>query len=202
VGIAARLRLTGFYALGWNNRCFNAVMRLISQKLPAPRLLSTVVPDLREKVPERASMRSRLKGVSLFSGNGRAIFLGIVMGAVLICAVGLLYKRNQAAGRHAEEERQLVPVSTHSISPPEPIVVKISADLIHVSAISLGHPRLAIINGQLVAEGEKITFHSPSASVAVTLQVVRIGDGQIELSDGSQVIKARLEVAPKPRPKL
>lgn len=174
-------------------------MRLISQKLPAPRLLSTVVPDLHEKPPERVSMRSRLKSVSLFSGNGRAIFIGLVAGAVLICAVGILYKRNQAARRQAEEARQLMAVSTHSISSPEPIVVKISADLIHVSAISLGHPRLAIINGQLVAEGERITVHAPSASVAVTLKVVRIGDGQIELSDGTQVIKARLEVAPPPR---
>jgi hypothetical protein len=176
-------------------------MRLLSQKLPAPRLLTTVVPDLREKPPERVSMRSRLKSVSLFSGNGRAIFLGLIAGAVLICTVGVLYKRNQAARRHAEEERPLMAVSTHSISPPEPIVVKISADVIHVSAISLGHPRLAIINGQLLGEGERITIHTPSGSVALSLQVVRIADGQIELSDGTQVIKARLEVPAPPRPK-
>src|ERR671936_2264236 len=102
-------------------------MRLISQKTPAPRLLITVVPEMREKPPERASMRSRLKSVSLFSGNGRAIFLGIIAGAILISAIGFLYKRQQAARRHAEEERRLLAVSTHSISPPEPIIVKISA---------------------------------------------------------------------------
>lgn len=176
-------------------------MRLISQTTPAPRLLSTVVPELREKLPERTTVRSRLKSVSLFSGNGRAIFLGLVAGAILISALGVLYKRQQAARRHAEEERKLLAVSTHSISPPEPIIVKISADAIHVSAISLGHPRLAIINGQLVSEGEKITVHTPSASVTVTLQVMKIGDGQIELSDGTQIIKARLELAASPRPK-
>ena len=176
-------------------------MHLISQNTPAPRLLSTVVPELREKPPEHTRVRSRLKTVSLFSGNGRDIFLGLLAGAILISALGVVYKRQQAARRHAEEERKLLVVSTHSVSPPEPIIVKISADAIHVSAISLGHPRLAIINGQLVSEGEKIIVQTPSASVTVTLQVMKIGDGQIELSDGTQLIKARLELATPPRPK-
>jgi len=176
-------------------------MRLISKDTPAPRLLSTVVPEFREKTAERVSMRSRLKSVSLFTGNGRAIFLGLVAGAILISAVSLLYRRQQEIRRHAEEERKLLAVYTHSISPPKPIVVRISADLIHVTAISLGHPRLAIINGQLIGEGERITVHPPSTAVTVSLQVVRIGDGQIELSDGTQTIKARLELVTPPRPK-
>jgi hypothetical protein len=176
-------------------------MRLISQKTPAPRLLSTVVPELRERPPERVSIRSRLKTVSLFSGNGRAIFLGLVLGAILICAVGVLYARHLAARRHVEEERKLMAVSTHSISPPEPIMIKISADLIHVTAISLGHPRLAIINGQQLGEGEQITIHTPTANIAVALRVLKISDGRIELSDGSQVITARLEMPPPTHPK-
>jgi len=159
------------------------------------------VPELREKPPERISMRSRIKGVSLFSGNGRAIFFGIALGAALICAVSVLYVRHQAARRHAEEERQLVAVSNHSISPPQPIVIQISADLIHVTAISLGHPRLAIINGQQLGEGEQITIHTPSANIAVTLRVAKISDGRIDLSDGTQTISARLEIPPMVRPK-
>jgi hypothetical protein len=177
-------------------------MHLVSQTTPAPRLLSTVVPELREKPPERATMRSRLKSASLFSGNGRAIFLGITLGAFLIYAAGYLWVRHQEARRHAEEERQLLAVSSHSIIPaPEPIVIRISADLIHVTAISLGHPRLAIINGKFVSEGESVTVHPPDSSVAVTLRVTRIADGNIELSDGTQVIKARLEVVAPARPK-
>ena len=176
-------------------------MRLISKLTPTPRLLSTVVPDLREKAPERVSMRSRLKSVSLFTGNGRAIFLGMVAGAVLICTVGVLYKRHEAARRQAEEERKMVAVSTKSISNPEPIVIQISADLIHVTAISLGHPRLAIINGRNVAEGEYFTLRTPTANVAVTLRVLKISDGRIELSNGPQLITARLEMPPTPHPK-
>jgi hypothetical protein len=176
-------------------------MRLVSKQTPTPRLLSTVVPELREKPPERATMRSRIKSVSLFSGNGRAIFLGIVLGAALICTIGILYARHQAAHRHAEEERRLLAVSTRSISPPQPIVIQISADQIHVTAISLGHPRLAIINGQQLTEGEQITIHTPSASIAVSLRVMKISDGRIDLSDGTQTISARLEIPPAVRPK-
>ncbi len=176
-------------------------MRLISQKLPAPRLLSTVVTDVRDKPAERASMRSRLKGVSLFTGNGRAIFLGLVAGAALICVVGFLYRREQVARQHAEEARRMVAVSTQSVSRPEPIVIQISADLIHVTAISLGHPRLATINGRTVAEGEFLTLHTPTANVAVTLRVARISDGVIELTNGPQLITARLEVRSGLHPK-
>jgi hypothetical protein len=168
-------------------------MRLISQKMPTPRLLSTVVPDLREKSPERVSIRSRMKRVSLFTGNGRAIFLGLVAGAVLICAIGILYKRQQAARQH-DEERRMVAVSTKSVSRPEPIVIQISAELIHVTAISLGHPRLATINGRNVAEGEYLTIHSPTANVAITLRVLKISEGQIELTNGPQLITARLDI--------
>jgi hypothetical protein len=176
-------------------------MRLISQKTPAPRLLSTVVPELRERPPERASIRSRLKTVSLFSGNGRAIFFGIILGAVLLTIISFVYVRRRAVLRNAEEARKLLAVSTHSISPAEPIIVKISADLIHVSAISLGHPRMGIINGKLVGEGEQITVQPPPASVTVTLRVVKILDGTIQLSDGTQVITARLELSPASKPK-
>lgn len=176
-------------------------MRLVSQKTPSPRLLITVVPEVREKPVERGSVRSRLKSVSLFSGNGRAIFLGIVLGAAVLTMISVLYVRRTAARRHAEEQRQLLPVSTPRLSTPATTVVKISADLIRVSAISMGHPRLAIINGQLVTEGEKITIQAPAASGAVSLQVVKISDGQIELSDGLQIIKARLELGRSPRPK-
>ena len=176
-------------------------MRLISKDTPAPRLLSTVVPELREKTAERVSMRSRLKGVSLFTGNGRAIFLGLIAGAILICTVGFVYSRHQAARRHAEEERRLYALSIQPISTPAPLLVRISADLIHISAISLGQPRLAIINGRQRCEGEQITIRPPDTNVDLILRVVRISDGRVELSDGAQTITARLEVPPPPRPK-
>src|SRR5947207_13383872 len=40
----------------WNSRCFDNGVRIISQKTPAPRLLVTVVTEVRERPPERFSM--------------------------------------------------------------------------------------------------------------------------------------------------
>ena len=149
----------------------------------------------------RTGLKSRLKGASLFSGNGRAIFLGIILGAALLSTIGIVYSRHRAAVQHEEARRKLLPATTRSVSsseypaaPPAPIMVQVRADMIHVTAISLGHPRLAIINNQQVSEGDLFTLHTPTASVALTLRVLKIGDGRIELSDGTQVIVARLEM--------
>jgi hypothetical protein len=97
--------------------------------------------------------------------------------------------------------RRLIPVGTHRISgegqasPPEPIIVQLNENLIQVSTIALGHPRLAVINGKQVAEGDTITVHTPTRSVAMTLRVIDIADRKVKLSDGKQIITAHLTVA-------
>jgi hypothetical protein len=68
-----------------------------------------------------------------------------------------------------------------------------------VTAIVLGHPRLAVINGRSLAEGDNLVLHAPTMSVAITLRVLRISDGRIELTDGTQTITAQLNV-PAPGP--
>lgn len=183
-------------------------MRLLPLIGPAPRLLNSVVAEPRPGKPDDAAsdVRSRLRGASIFSGNGRAIFLGIVLGAAVLWVIGVVYSRHQAATRYEEASPKLLNVSTQSLSAsqdsqvkPAPIMVQMRADLLHVTAISLGHPRLAIINGQQVAEGERITVHTPTSSVSLSLKVLRIGDGRIVLSDGTQEITARLELtSPEP----
>jgi hypothetical protein len=73
--------------------------------------------------------------------------------------------------------------------------VKITPDMIHVTAISLGQTKLAIINGKQLAEGNEL------AVPAARLRIVKISDGQVELSNGSQVIKASLETSKPKAPK-
>jgi hypothetical protein len=135
-----------------------------------------------------------MPGISLFVGNGRMIGAALSLAALLFSAIGVYSRRRPAPHPPAKQERNFVAAPTPRISPPEPIAVRISANLIHVSATSMGDPRLAIINGQLVGEGEQITVHTPAASTAVSLRVLKIG--QILLSDGTQVITARLELSP------
>ena len=79
------------------------------------------------------------------------------------------------------------------------MVVQLSTDVIRVTAIALGHPRLAVINGRSVTEGDTVTVHTPNHAVAVTLRVVKIADGRIDLTDGTQTVSARL-VVPTPSP--
>jgi hypothetical protein len=73
--------------------------------------------------------------------------------------------------------------------------VTITSDMVHVTAISLGQTRLAIINGKQLAEGNELAL--PAARV----RIVKISDGHVELSNGSQVIKASLETSRPKAPK-
>ena len=185
-----------------------ALMQLVPNQIPPERLLSSV--DAQESTSTEAASDSPfvLKGAGMMSGNGRWIYIGLLIGAMIISVVGLIF------GRHAQREgerfnfptfirarTQSLTVSPGSAATPEPIVVQLSADMIRVSAIALGHPRLAVINGKTVTEGDSVTLQAPNASVALILRVVKIGDGSIDLSDGEKMFSARLRIPSPPRPK-
>ena len=182
-------------------------MDIVRSVQPAPRLLNTVVPDLRAKggLAEEEDVKSDLEGARLFAGNGLAIFVGLVVGVLVLSTLGWLY------GRHEQTKREallatpiMLPVATdrissssHSAATPAPIVVQIAAEHIHVTSISLGHPRLAVINGQQVGEGDFVEVHAPTVVVTVKLRVLKIADGRIDLSDGTQVISTHLALPTK-----
>ena len=73
--------------------------------------------------------------------------------------------------------------------------------MVRVSAIALGHPRLAVINGKTIAEGDRVTLQAPNAAVALILRVVKIGDGSIDLSDGTKLFSAQLTIPSRAKPK-
>jgi hypothetical protein len=144
------------------------------------------------------------------SGSRRGKYIALIVGATLVSAVGFIF-----FGPHADKygDRLNVPTfikartqgliaAPDSAATPAQIVIELNADMIRVSAISLGHPRLAIINGKPVAEGENVRLQAPNSSVAVILRVVSIGDGRIDLSDGKKMFSARLTIPSPPRPKV
>lgn len=148
-----------------------------------------------------APARSGLKRDGLFTGNGRAIFVGLAAAALVIFGAGWIFERRQSLKPDEVAVPKVVPVVTQSVlgppssnATPRPVVVHINADVLRVSAIVLGHPRLAVINGHSVAEGDRFVLHTPTRSVAVTMRVLKISDGQIQLSDGTQIITARLSI--------
>jgi hypothetical protein len=170
-------------------------MRIIRKSSPSPRLLNTVASDVAGNKAEPPTGRFSLKSASLFSGNGRAIFLGIIVGAAILSILGIFYTRHQSEKHQREADAHAPAITTSNLSSAE------SASQIHVSAISLGEPRLAIVNGKQVTEGDSIAISIPNQADAVTLRVVKIADGRIDLSNGTQRITARLETPRGPNRK-
>ncbi|MFN2476074.1 MAG: hypothetical protein ABR526_07020 [Chthoniobacterales bacterium] len=174
-------------------------MQLLPQEKPAPRLLNTVVPDTYGAAtapPDAKSPSALLKG-ALFSGNGLAIFIGLILGCFLVAGAGWLYARHTRAERDrlvaAQATSDTLPSAGNEASP-APTMVQISPDNIRVTAISLGEPRLAVINGHQVGEGDSLSLATPDARYQVELRVTKITDGGVALSDGVQTIVARLAV--------
>ena len=169
----------------------DTAMRIIWKSSPSPRLLNTVASDVARNKAEPPTGKFSLKRASLFSGNGRAIFVGIVVGAAIFAILGVTYTRHQSQKRQRDAGAR---AGAEAAGPSALILT----NQIQVSAISLGEPRLAIVNGKQVTEGESITVTTPDQLTTVRLRIVRIADGRIDLSDGTQVITARLETSRGP----
>ena len=179
-------------------------MRILPRQVPTPRLLTSLAPESKQEIVRVSPSAGKFSPhpTSFFAGNGRAILFGLLLGAAAFSTLGIVCSRHRAAAQYEEAQRKLVPAATHSVfssqhpeATPLPIMIQVHADMIHVTAISLGHPRLAIVNNQQVTEGDLLTLPTTTASVALSLRVLKIGDGRIELSDGTQTIVARLELA-------
>jgi hypothetical protein len=69
----------------------------------------------------------------------------------------------------------------------------ITAEMLHVSSIALGHVPLAVINGAMAVEGDSMQMETPNGNV--TLRVMRIRDGVVQFSYGAQTISVNLQEA-------
>jgi hypothetical protein len=126
-----------------------------------------------------------------------------LIAAVVIAGAAVWFYQHQTVQEQEAVMRELITVGTrmlsaggHPSSSPAPIVVQLNNDLIQVTSIALGHPRLAVVNGKRVGEGDYITVHTPVRSIAITLRVLEISDRQVKLSDGTQTITVHLTLAP------
>ena len=183
-------------------------MHLVPNQVSPERLLTSMEAQESTSTETASDSPFVLKGAGMMSGNGRWIYIGLLFGAMLISTFGLIF------GRHAQREGDrfrfptFIKARTHSLAEtpgsaatPVPIVIQLSADMVRVSAIALGHPRLAVINGKTVTEGDSVILQAPNASVALILRIDKIGDGSIDLSDGKKMFSARLTIPSPSRPK-
>jgi len=181
-------------------------MQLVPNHMPEERLLSSMDAEESEQTEEVSESPFVLKGAGVFSGNGRWIYIGLIAGALVFSIIGFIFVRHGAKNDERSHFPMFVKAGTRSlaaspdsVATPAPVIVQLNADMVRVTAIALGHPRLAVINNKPVAEGDTIVVHAPTRSVALTLRVVKISDGRIDFSDGTQVFTAQLTVAPPTR---
>ena len=174
-----------------------AVMQLVPNQAPAPSL--TYSTKAHETAPTAKP--------SLPSARAGKPWRSLVL-VVLISAGGIVvgWRFSEPATRLGVSK--FIKARTHSLAAgrgsseaPAAIVVQLNKEMVRVSSISLGHPRLAVINGETVTEGDNVTVRTPDSSVAVRLRLAKIGDGWIDLTDGKQTFSAKLVIPSQTKPK-
>ena len=181
-------------------------MQLVPNQLPPERLITSMDPPESRPATVDADSPFVLKGAGAMSGNSRWLFIGAMIGAMLLSIGGLVFSRYRDQEGRSLSLPTFIKARTHSLgapgsnAPPQ-VVVPLSRDMIRISAIALGHPRLAVINGRTVTEGDSIKLQSPNSPVALILRVDKIGDGEIALTDGKQMFSAQLTIPSPAKPK-
>ena len=183
------------------------IMQLVPNQLPPERLLVSMEAPESRAAADASVSPFVLKGASTMSGNSRGLFIGAVIGAMLLSAGGIVFRQYRDKEGEPLHLPTFIKARTQSLAasgsnaPAATIVIQLSADMVRVSAIALGHPRLAVINGKTVTEGDNVVLQAPNSSVALILRVVKIGDGSIDLSDGKQLFSAQLTIPSPPKRK-
>src|SRR5438552_7290568 len=185
-------------------------MQLVPNNMPKPRLISSIDPDETVSGADSGGSVSPSKETPAPApaGNRRWLYIGIFVGAAALSIFALTFAQHAGNQGNRFDFPTFIKARTRdltaapaSAASPAPIVIELRNDMLRVSAFSLGHPRLAIINGKAVTEGDAVTLQAPKSSIGVTLRIVRIGDGSMDLSDGRKMFSARLTIPSPPKPK-
>jgi hypothetical protein len=182
-------------------------MQLVPNQLPPERLLVSMEAQESRPVVDGSDSPFVLKGAGAMSGNSRWLFIGAVIGAMLLSVAGIVVRQYRDKNGEPLRFPTFIKARTSGLAaagttdPPPAIVIQLSADMVRVSAIALGHPRLAVINGRTVTEGDNVILQAPGSAVALILRVAKIGDGSIQLSDGKNLYYAQITIPSPAKPK-
>jgi len=182
-------------------------MQLVPNQLPPERLLVSMEAQESRPAVDGSDSPFVLKGAGAMSGNSRWLFIGAVVGAMLLSVAGIVVRQYRDKNGDSLHFPTFIKARTSGLAAagtkelPPAIVIQLSADMVRVSAISLGHPRLAVINGKTITEGDDVVLQAPGSSVALILRVTKIGDGSIQLSDGKNLYNAQITIHSSQKPK-
>ena len=125
------------------------------------------------------------------SGRHLLVILIILLGFAIFAAGGIYWYQTR-----------YFPVVV-AISPPDrpdkdtlgkPVaLIPLAPDLIHVTSIALGNPRLAIVNGKRLAEEDWLVIKTPNGEASV--RVISIQDGFVRFKHGGNTVDAKLQLA-------
>lgn len=171
-------------------------MDILPGKLPAPRLFTGVAVT----GPKIEKGKTSRPAAETWSGRSWRWLLVLALAGVIGVSAPSFHERYL---RYREQHRdlRLLQVATafltagpHSGETPPALKIEYAPEMLRVTAIALGHPRLAVINGRTVAEGDPLVVHAPAGNVTISLRVEKIADGYVDLFDGAHLIAAHLAV--------
>ena len=164
-------------------------LHIVQRDKPPPRLVETAASE---------NDQSKLSAAAAESGQpvpqgGRLTFVGSILLIAIAFTVGLSYLLEKRWLHHSttvSSDTTLQPGQTNEEAEAAAGGATLRADLFHVTAISLGSTRLAIVNGKKVTEGDTVVVSTSSG--AATVRVAKIEDGVVHLVYGRERIDVKV----------
>jgi hypothetical protein len=154
---------------------------------PRPRLLSTAASPTAPVAPPEPAPPPRRR--SVFATSLLVVVAAGLAGAI---AAGADYFFTHENGAKSPPVSVLKPIRQALPTPPKP-PLDVPPDALHVTAIVLGSPSLAVVNGKSLSEDEWLEVRTPEGVAA--LHVIKIEDGLVRFAYLGHTIDARIERA-------
>jgi hypothetical protein len=167
-------------------------LRLAPREQPPLRSLQRAATD--ESSVNAPPVSSTPAGI--LPARGRFTFVCSLLLVALAFCLGLSYfleKRWSPAALTNSDGAAKASALTVATAAPGPV----GPQSFRISAVSLSSPRMAIVNGRQVSEGETFPVQTDRGIVNVTVE--HIGDGTVKLMVGGQVIETPIRSASGPK---
>jgi hypothetical protein len=162
----------------------NPELRMAPNEKPRPRLLSTAASSpVSLAPPELAPQRRRSVFVTLW-----LVFVAAAIAGAIAAGADHFFGHEDSA--KSPPISVLKPIRQALPTPPKP-PLDVPESALHVTAIVLGAPPLAIVNGKQLSEGDWLEVRMDAGVAA--LHVVKIEDGLVRFAYGGRVIDARFD---------
>ena len=129
----------------------------------------------------------------LFTFVQTVLFLGVFLSVGFLCWTAHVIN-------NATDQPTIASTSAEAAPPAEgPGTSMIRPDTFRVTSISPGEPRIAIVNGQRVSQGDSVRVQTANGLIAA--RVTKIADDEVEIKFAGEYIPLTLSPAPTSAPR-